>query len=94
MSNVTKFILVLMAICFARGDLGSSMFKFTNNETEQKVKDQMFIVFQLFLAFQEWASEVVLVIKNLSAKACDGGDTGPISGLGRFPGGEHSNPLQ
>ena len=69
MSNVTKFILVLMAICFARGDLGSSMFKFTNNETEQKVKDQMFIVFQLFLAFQEWASEVVLVIKNLPASA-------------------------
>ena len=69
MSNVTKFILVLMAIYFPKGDLGSSMFKFTNNKTEQKVKDQIFIVFQLFLAFQEWASKVVLVTKNLSAKA-------------------------
>ena len=69
MSNVTKFILILMAIYFPKGDLGSSMFKFTNNKTEQKVKDQIFIVFQLFLAFQEWASEVVLVTKNLSAKA-------------------------
>ena len=66
---LTKFILVLMAIYLPKGDLGSSIFKFTNNKTEQKVKDQVFIVFQLLLAFQEWVSEVVLVVKNLSAKA-------------------------
>ena len=26
--------------------------------------------------------------------ACNAGDLGSISGLGRFPGEEHSNPLQ
>ena len=83
-----------MAIYLPKGDLGSSIFKFTNNKTEQKVKDQVFTVFQLLLAFQEWVSEVVLVVKKLSAKAWDGGDTGPIPGLGRFPGGGHGNPLQ
>ena len=32
-----------------------------------------------------------LVVKNLPANA---GDAGLIPGLGRFPGGGHSNPLQ
>ena len=34
-----------------------------------------------------------LVVKNLPANAEDG-DVGSIPGLGRSPGGEHSNPLQ
>ena len=34
-----------------------------------------------------WASQVALVIKNLPANAGD-------PGLGRSPGGGHSNPLQ
>ena len=34
-----------------------------------------------------------LVVKNLPANAEDG-DVGSITGLGRSPGGEHSNPLQ
>ena len=36
-------------------------------------------------------SQVVQVVKNPPANA---GDMGLIPGLGRSPGGEHSNPLQ
>ena len=35
-----------------------------------------------------------LVVKNLPANAGDARDRGSISGLGRFPGGGHGNPLQ
>ena len=42
----------------------------------------------------EWPSQVVLAIKNPSAKAGDVRDTGSISGLGKSPGGGHGNPLQ
>ena len=41
-----------------------------------------------------WASQVALVLKNLSAKAGDIRDLGSIPGLGRSHGGRHSNPLQ
>ena len=34
------------------------------------------------------------VVKNLPANAGDVRDKGSISGLGRYPGGEHGNPLQ
>ena len=41
------------------------------------------------------ASQVALVVKNLSCKAGDMRDTGLIPGLGRCPGeGHSSNPLQ
>ena len=40
------------------------------------------------------ASQVVLVLKNLPAKAGDVRNVGLIPGLGRFPGGGHSNPFQ
>ena len=39
------------------------------------------------------ASQVALVVKNLSASAGDVSDS-LIPGLGRFPGGGHGNPLQ
>ena len=39
-------------------------------------------------------SQVVLVVKNLSANAGDVRDTGSIPGLGRSPGGGNGNPLQ
>ena len=39
----------------------------------------------------DWASQVALVIKNLSANA---GDVGSIPGSGRSPGGGYGNPLQ
>ena len=40
------------------------------------------------------ASQVVLVVKNLSANAGDAGDPGSILGLGRSPGEGNGNPLQ
>ena len=40
---------------------------------------------------EEWASWVVLVVKNPPANA---GDAGSIPGLGRSPGEGHGNPLQ
>ena len=41
-----------------------------------------------------WASQVVLVVKKLPANAGDVGDTSSIPGSGRSPGGGHSNSLQ
>ena len=41
-----------------------------------------------------WASQVVLVVKNLPANAVDAGDMGSIPGLGRSPGGGKGNSLQ
>ena len=38
-----------------------------------------------------WASQVVLVVKNLPANV---GDANSIPGLGASPGGGHGNPLQ
>ena len=40
------------------------------------------------------ASQVTLVVKNSPANAEDIRDAGLIPGLGRSPGGGHSNPLQ
>ena len=41
-----------------------------------------------------WASQVALVVKNLTANAGDIGDSSSTSVLGRSPGGGHGNPLQ
>ena len=41
-----------------------------------------------------WASQVVLVVKNLLANAGDLRNTGLIPGLGRYPGEGHGNPFQ
>ena len=38
-------------------------------------------------------SQVVLVVRNLSANAGDERDAGLIPGSGRSPGGGHGNPL-
>ena len=40
------------------------------------------------------ASQVVLVVRNLPARAGDVRDAGSFSGLGRSPGGGYVNPLQ
>ena len=40
-----------------------------------------------------WASQVVLVVKNLLANAGDLRNTGLIPGLGRYPGEGHGNPF-
>ena len=37
---------------------------------------------------------MVLLVKNMLANAGDLRDTGSISGLGRYPGEGHGNPLQ
>ena len=39
------------------------------------------------------ASQVVLVVKSLSANPGDMKDVGSIPWLGRSPGGEHGNPF-
>jgi len=41
-----------------------------------------------------WASQVALVVKNLSSNAGDVRDSGLIPGSGKSPRGDHSNPLQ
>ena len=41
-----------------------------------------------------WASQVVLVVKNLPVNEEDIRDEGSIPGLGRSPEGGHGNPLQ
>ena len=50
-----------------------------------------------FIAYPKWegwASQVVLVVKNLPAHPGDLRDAGFIPGSGRSPGGGHGNPLQ
>ena len=42
----------------------------------------------------KWASQVVVVVKNLPASAADARDLDSIPGLGRFPGDRNGNPLQ
>ena len=44
--------------------------------------------------FQHQASQVALVVENLTASAGDIRDEGSVPGLGRSPGGGHDNPLQ
>ena len=41
-----------------------------------------------------WASQVVLVVKNLPASAGDARDAGLIPGLQRSPAGRNGNTLQ
>ena len=41
-----------------------------------------------------WTSQVVLLVKNLTANAGDIRDAGSIPGWGRAPGEERGNPLQ
>ena len=42
----------------------------------------------------KWASQVVLVVKNLPGSAGDLREADLIPGLGRSSGGGHGNPLQ
>ena len=48
----------------------------------------------MLASYIHWASQVVLVVKNLPASPGDVRDTSSILGSGRSPGGEHGNPLQ
>ena len=44
--------------------------------------------------YTSWASQVVLVVKNLPANAGEVRDKSSIPGLGRFPGERNGNQLQ
>ena len=44
--------------------------------------------------WEDWASQVELLLKNLPNNAGDKRDAGSIPMSGRFPGGEHGNPIQ
>ena len=46
------------------------------------------------MVLSHWASQVVLVLKNLSACAGDVRDVDSIPGSGRSPGEGNGNPLQ
>ena len=48
----------------------------------------------IFTYITTWASQVAIVVKNLSANAGDVRDVGSIPGSGRSPGGGYGNPLQ
>ena len=51
------------------------------------------VILFLMVGIVTWASQVVLMAKNLSANAGDIRDLGLIPGLGRCPAGGHGNPL-
>ena len=44
--------------------------------------------------YKERASQMALVVKNPPTNAGELRDAGSIPGSGRYPGGEHVNPLQ
>ena len=44
--------------------------------------------------YKERASQMALVVKNPPANAGELRDAGSVPGSGRYPGGEHVNPLQ
>ena len=48
----------------------------------------------MFLYIKLWASQVVLVVRNLPANVGDIRDKDLILGLGKSPGGGHGNSLQ
>ena len=54
----------------------------------------LFLLFLWRYKVRLWASQVVLVVKNLPANAGDIRDMGSVFGSGRSAGGGHSNPLQ
>ena len=58
----------------------------------------IFIFYQLSMCWNKyictWASQAVLVVKNLPANAGETGDLGWIPGSGKFHGGGHDNPSQ
>ena len=59
------------------------------NQLELNVLSVLFDVYT-----KQGASQVALMIKNLSANAGDIGNAILIPGLKRLPGGGHGNPLQ
>ena len=59
------------------------------------VRQYCFPRFHIYaLIYDIWASQVALVVKNLSASAGDVRDAGSIPEWGRSPGERNGNPLQ
>ena len=54
----------------------------------------VYVLYTTYVCTYVWASQVVLVVKNLVANSRDIRDMGLIPGLGRPPGGEQGHPLQ
>ena len=52
------------------------------------------VLYTTYVCTYVWASQGVLVVKNLLANARDIRDVGLIPGLGRSPRGEQGYPLQ
>ena len=63
-------------------------------QTPQNIAIKIYFSVNFDVSTITWASQVVLVVKNLPAKAGDIRDMGSIPGSGRSPGGGHGNPLQ
>ena len=62
-----------------------------NHNRKEYEKDYIYIYTHTHTRI--WASQVVLVVKNLPANARDVRDMDLIPGSGRSPGGEYGNPL-
>ena len=81
-----------------RGHVQYSAFALNSQFLLQALKlGDFFFFFGLFVSFVQnkyMASQVALVVKNLSANAGDLRDANWIPGLGRSPGVENGNPLQ
>ena len=73
-------ILEWVAIPFSRGP--------------SRPRDQTWVSHIAGRLFTLWASQMVLVVKNLPPDAGDIRDAGSIPGLGRSPGEGHGSPLQ
>ena len=60
----------------------------------QKKQNSVCALTYMYTHTYTWASQTVLVVKNLPSNVGDIRDMGLIPGLGRCPGGGHGNPLQ
>ena len=57
------------------------------------LRNRVMVMFVVFY-WHVWASQVVLVVKNLPPNAGDIRDEGSVPGSERPPGGRHANSLQ
>ena len=63
-------------------------------QNKQKDTSESLSILDLSVLKREGASQVALLVKNLSANAGNIRDLGSIPGSGGSPGGGHGNPLQ
>ena len=75
-------------------ELGSPALQVDSLMSEPPGKPKTLVIMNIYLVPMLWASQVVLVAKNLPAKAGYIRDAGLIPGSGRSTEGGHGNPLQ